>query len=263
MAQKKGSHKGSQGFDVYYSQIYGKRWPNLKSVLAQDVKHTKLTQGLKLPYYMDEASVIAALMLGVKPGETVLDLCAAPGGKSLVLLHELSGSGSLTVNEFSGARRARLKKVMAEHVNPEHQDLVTLKPFDARKWCLYEQEAYDKILLDAPCSSERHVLNSEKHLSEWSPSRIKRLAQQQYTMLVSALEVVRVGGTILYSTCALSREENDGVIAKLLKKRKDQFEVISEGNPPGEKTEYGRLILPDFYPGMGPIYYCKIKRQST
>jgi 16S rRNA C967 or C1407 C5-methylase (RsmB/RsmF family) len=97
-------------------------------------------------------------------------------------------------------------------------------------------------------------------LQQWSPSRIRRLAQQQYAMLVSALELVRPGGHITYSTCALTRDENDGVIDRLFKKRKGRFQVMPCDASWGEETAHGRCILPDVCEGRGPMYICRMRR---
>jgi 16S rRNA C967 or C1407 C5-methylase (RsmB/RsmF family) len=138
--------------------------------------------------------------------------------------------------------------------------MVTVKGYDAKTWGLHQKDRYDKVLLDVPCSSERHVLNSPRHFKEWSPSRTKRLAAQAAAMLLSALMTVKEGGVILYSTCALSPDENDGVIRKLLKKKGDFVKLIPVQGDWGEKTEFGLHILPDTAEGRGPLYICKIRK---
>ena len=120
---------------------------------------------------------------------------------------------------------------------------------------------YDRILLDAPCSSERHVLNDEKHLSIWSPSRPKRLSVEQYALLSSAFLTVKNGGYILYSTCSVNPGENEGVIAKLFKKHKDEVEEIKCILPNSEEREYGLMLMPDKAGGIGPMYACLIRKR--
>ena len=245
-------------FDAYYHAIYRDRWAELKAALLEEREPIALQEGLIKPYYLDEASILAAKALDVQKGDRVLDLCAAPGGKTLILATALKGSGSLTANDRSSARRARLREVITTHLTEADRSLITITSHDATKWSLYEQDAYDKILLDAPCSSERHVLNDEKALSQWSPSRPKRLAINQFAMLASALEVVSIGGKIAYATCSINPGENEEVITKLHKRRGGRFENIPL--PFGETRSFGSIILPDTGEGKGPLYVCVIRR---
>ncbi|HPB42260.1 MAG TPA: RsmB/NOP family class I SAM-dependent RNA methyltransferase [Sphaerochaeta sp.] len=245
-------------FDEYYRVFYQDRWESLKSALLEERKPVAYTEGLLKPYYLDEASIAAARALGVSEGDRVLDLCAAPGGKTLVLATALKGSGSLTANDRSSARRARLRDVINDHLAEQDRANITITGHDAARWSLYEQDAYDRILLDAPCSSERHVLSDEKALKDWSPSRPKRLAVNQFAMLASALESVVPGGLILYSTCSINPLENEEVIAKLEKRRAGRFEELHLDR--GEKRSFGSIILPDVSDGKGPLYMCLIRR---
>jgi 16S rRNA C967 or C1407 C5-methylase (RsmB/RsmF family) len=151
---------------------------------------------------------------------------------------------------------------LEEHLPPETLERVRVTGHDAARWSQYEQETYDRILLDVPCSSERHIYTSPQHLARWSPARSKHLAVQAFAMLASALETVRTGGFVLYSTCALSPQENDGVLEKLHRKREGRFELTAASLPYGEATEYGWQILPDTAGGRGPIYFALVRRLS-
>ena len=110
------------------------------------------------------------------------------------------------------------------------------------------------------------MLKSPAHLKRWSPSRTKTLAVQAHAMLAAAVEAVKPGGTIIYSTCALSPLENDGVIGKLLKKRGDRVTIdtipayVFEGLE-AERTEYGYHILPDRNSGYGPIFMTRLTKK--
>jgi 16S rRNA C967 or C1407 C5-methylase (RsmB/RsmF family) len=126
---------------------------------------------------------------------------------------------------------------------------------------LYETEAFDRVLVDAPCSGERHLLANKSELEVWSPARSKNLAVRQYALLASALAVVKRGGRVVYSTCSISPLENDGVVAKLLKKRPGEVRILKpEGlSDKTEPTEHGAIVLPD-RDGRGPIYFSVIER---
>lgn len=245
-------------FDEYYAAIFGDRWEGLEKALHEPVKHAELDDNLVRPYFLDPASRMAAEALNVEPGDRVLDLCAAPGGKTLVLAAALGKKGSLIANERSADRRHRLLRVLKDHLPADTLSLVRVTGRDALTWGLYEKDAYDKILLDAPCSSERHVLNSPRHLLMWSPSRTKRLAAQAYTMLLSAFMAAAPGGTILYCTCALSPLENDGVVERVFIKHGSKVRIVPPTLPGSEPTKYGVRIFPDKFMGYGPLYLSKM-----
>ena len=189
----------------------------------------------------------------------MLDMCAAPGGKTLVIAMMMAGKGRLLANERSASRRDRLRKVLFKHLPSENLDIVEVTGHDATRWSQYEQSTYDKILLDVPCSSERHVIKSPAHLKRWSPARTKHLSFQAYAFLSSALKVVKLGGCVVYSTCALSPLENDGVIEKLHLKRGGDFELLGIKFPFGSKTNFGLQIRPDADDGRGPLYISRIR----
>lgn len=245
-------------FDSWYADLYGERWPRLKESLSKEPAYTTLSEGLLNPYYLDEASYLAAWCVGAKPGETILDMCAAPGGKTLVIALALGGRGTLIANDRSAARRARLHRVLSEYLPVSSLAAVNVTGHDATRWGLHEQDTYDRILLDAPCSSERHVINSQAHFARWSPSRSRRLATQAHAMLAAAYTAVKPSGLIVYSTCALSPLENDGVIKKLLSKRSASIEF--DDSLPGEKMEYGVQITPDRDGGFGPMYISLLRK---
>lgn len=257
---KKTKESGEERFEEYYSALYGLRWPSLRASLLEDEREKVSPEGLKNPYYMDYSSLVTASLLPVKPGMKILDMCAAPGGKSLVLALALRGSGSLTSNDRSPERRRRMRDVFSLCL-PDDSVSVRITGFNAGSWGLYEKNEYDCVLLDAPCSSERHVMKDPKYLSLWSPSRPKRLMTEAYAMLSSALMAVREGGYILYSTCSINRGENEDVIKKLFSRHKDEVEEMDCTVDNSEALEYGRIILPDTAEGLGPMYSCLLRKK--
>ncbi|DBB11045.1 TPA: 5-methylcytosine rRNA methyltransferase nsun4 [Trebouxia sp. C0006] len=305
-------------------------------------------------YWLDEASLLPALMLDPKPGHTVLDMCAAPGGKSLTLasmlfgqqrstptaslaaepsgqpsaqsltadldrqgpaananhtqhsavsaselklpdgvaesslpaLHEASNGtdntqqaaiaaaplaeqptpdladmrvstpaasnsdlnltatlsaqhgqhtaaiGSLTCNELDPSRKSRLQIVMDSYLPPALKKRVRLTPHDsARYWSRFEPDTYDCVLLDAPCTSERHVLQQAVSGSgksaklRWSVRQCEDMAALQVRLLTAALKTVRCGGRVVYSTCSISPLENDQVVSKAIALLQDQMHI--------------------------------------
>lgn len=286
--------KGSSGFHHFYSQMYGERWPKLAEAMMASKKYIAILNpysrfsfsgptisipevdfshhisdefispshtetGLLNYYLMDAASVLPVLALEIKARDRVVDLCAAPGGKSFLCALKLQGTGLLVSNDRSAARRARIHRIFDDYIPKTEQGNLKVTGHDATKWCLYEKSVYDKVLLDAPCSSERHVLEDPKELSLWAPGRTKAISVTQFAMLASALDIVKLHGRIVYSTCALSQLENDDIIKKLHQKRPGRFKIIRKEFPFGAPTEFGWQVLPDDS-GWGPFYLCVLEK---
>ncbi|KAL6250438.1 hypothetical protein RBB50_002740 [Rhinocladiella similis] len=211
---------------------------------------SKNSHDLKNYYCLDFASVFPVLALDVHPGHTILDMTAAPGGKTLTLLNYLRSSlvpatdintsvsttkTRLHVNEIDFQRRKRLRVVLDEYVPANllpsassANSVVQITGKDATEASSFRPETYDRILLDAPCSSERHVLhqlhkqesasNLHKDLLNWSPSSSEKIAKSlQLKMLANAVQALKFGGSVVYSTCSLSPHENDDVIENMVK----------------------------------------------
>lgn len=249
-----GKQGGPPAFEQYYESIYSERWPGLRDALLSGPAHAELGPPLRRPYYLDDASRIAAEALPLEDATDILDMCSAPGGKALVLAAGMEAGARLVANERSATRRDRLRRVLDDHLPPEIRGRITITGHDATRWGLYERNAYDRILLDVPCSSERHLLSSPEHLERWTKARTRHLATQAFAMLAAAIDAARPGGLLLYSTCALSPEENDGVIDKAAKKRAGRYRVRRADVPWAEPTRHGYHILPDSAEGRGPIY---------
>lgn len=214
-------------------------------------------------YIMDPASVMVARALDVQPGDRVLDMCAAPGGKSLVLIEALQTEGEIYCNDLSPERRERLKKVIQQYVPRTVRDRVWVTGKDAVQFGLKEPESFDRILLDAPCSGERHILENKAAQEEWSPRRTEHLAARQYSLLAAAYLALRPGGRIVYSTCSISPAENDGVVQKLLKKKKTGVKLLEAPlTTGGERTEAGVAYFPDQC-GFGPLYFAVLQKVES
>ena len=180
---------------------------------------------------------------------------------------------------------------------PNSARFVKVVGHDAARWGMYRPASADAILADVPCSSEAHILADPAKLDAWSPTRIRRNAAVQHGILAAAIDALRVGGHLLYATCALSPEENDEVIDWALARRAGLVEVIpGAGRPTGpadtdthidtdtaidtaaadmhfefaqsaailtaaETTRHGIRILPDRVTGSGPLYAALLRRK--
>lgn len=280
MKQKQNKLTGAQGFEQYYSELYGQRWEKIKTAFANENQAVEYhVPGAEKSYFLDSASVLAALCLPLDNAENILDLCAAPGGKTLVIASRMPNDAKLSSNERSPERKHRLSVVVETCLPPEVSERITVSCSDGSTWCTRQTECFDHILLDAPCSSERHVIADPKYLNNWSLSRIKTVTMEQWALLSSAYRLLTVGGTLLYSTCALCPQENDEMIERLFKKfNKDgtSFKLIEPSPnvdevlncvkislPEWEKTKYGYMIMPDKQNGAGPIYFSIIQKEKT
>lgn len=276
--QDKEALRGSAGFEQFYSQLYKERWPLLKQAFAAPADSVEYkVPGSEKSYFLDSASILAALCLPLEEAQDILDLCAAPGGKTLVLASRMPQDAHLSSNERSPQRKHRLATVVQECLPPQISERITVSCSDGSSWCTRQTECFDSILLDAPCSSERHVIADPKYLDVWSPARIKTVAMEQWALLSCAYRLLRSGGYLLYSTCALAPQENDLMMERLVKKFNKQgaqaFEFVEPSPqaqeiancasltlPKYEKTAYGYQILPDVSNGAGPIYFSLIKK---
>ncbi|MBQ3922071.1 MAG: RsmB/NOP family class I SAM-dependent RNA methyltransferase, partial [Spirochaetales bacterium] len=147
---KKQKAIGAKAFNEYYSQIFGDRWERLKSALLEPTNPVSLQiDESKTPYYMDKASIIAASSLPLDGAESVLDMCAAPGGKTLVLASLMPNECHLLANDRSGDRVNRLKKVLDDSLPNNIRTRIDVCCKDAAAMCRVNNECFDRILLDA------------------------------------------------------------------------------------------------------------------
>lgn len=284
--------KGAEAFSQYYQEFYLDRWETLKQALLDEEVKFPRPHGVPLKnslnvekafeevhrykdsgsvYQMDYASFLCAMALPLKEDSQVLDMCAAPGGKSLILIQrllELGGKNVIELNEVSPNRKNRLFRVLEEfNLDPRKSELkdfeIQVRGYDGLNYGIRRPASFDSILLDAPCSSERHVLKSPSHLEKWTSKRPQGLGKKQYGLLCSAILALKEGGHVIYSTCALTPVENDQVIKKVLEKKSDLIE-LAQIDPAieaiAEKTEFGLHFLPDKGP-FGPLYMSLLRRK--
>ncbi|MDR1105070.1 MAG: 16S rRNA methyltransferase [Treponema sp.] len=192
----------------------------------------------------------------------MLDACAAPGGKTLVIASALPPGFRLIANDISGERRRRLSDVLDRHLPAEKRGQVSVSGFDAAALGGRESERnrFAAVLLDAPCSSEAHVIRDPAALGAWTPARPRFLARRQWALLSAAFLLLSPGGVLVYVTCSLSPEENDGVAGRLPEKYGGEVLFDIPAFEEGEKTRYGRIMLPDREGGLGPMYVARFRK---
>ena len=207
-------------------------------------RHPYYAAGL---YYLQEPSAMTpASRLPVEPGERVLDLCAAPGGKATELAARLRGRGVLVANDISASRaRALLHNLELFGAS----NILVTNEVPARLAEVFEGY-FDKILVDAPCSGEGMFRKSQEAISAWSLERVRFFAKQQKTIVESAVRMLRPGGMMLYSTCTFSAEENEGTVAETLERFPELELIPMEGY---EGFESGR---PEWGGGCAALERC-------
>merc|ERR1719300_915008 len=227
---------------------------------------------------MDAASILPVLALDLKPGQNVLDMCAGPGGKSLAILQTLYPS-MLTCNDDNYERVRRIFNVFDQYLGTEDgvgnvRNLVRVTRKDGSR--LSDYGAYDRVLVDAPCFSDRHAVTSEEG-NIFVKSEIKnrlKMPEKQAALLKNGLLHLAPGGSLVYSTCTLSPMQNDGlvhnVLGQLWEETNWNFEIsdLNVAVKPfrfmckiygrKEGLNYGQMVVPFLPNNFGPMYFCKI-----
>jgi NOL1/NOP2/sun family putative RNA methylase len=176
----------------------------------QPSKHPYYFAGL---YYLQEPSAMTpASRIPVEPGERVLDVCAAPGGKATELGAKLQGQGVLIANDISNSRaKGLLKNIELFGIGN-----VMVLSEEPGKLIPYFEEYFDKILIDAPCSGEGMFRKDRKMIRSWEEHGPEFFSKLQRSIITQAAQMLRPGGMILYSTCTFDALENEGTVQYLL-----------------------------------------------
>lgn len=180
-------------------------------------------------YYIQEPSAMApAPFLCVQPGDRVLDLCAAPGGKTTQIADFMQGEGILVSNEIHPARA----KILSENV--ERMGVVNAVVTNETPEKLAElfPGYFDKVLVDAPCSGEGMFRKNEEAKTEWSEENVARCAKRQDEVLACAARLLRHGGRMVYSTCTFAPEEDEGAVSRFLNTH-PEFSLVKTERPDG------------------------------
>ena len=215
-------------------------------------------------YYIQEPSAMAPVAyMDIRPGDRVLDLCASPGGKSTQIAALLRGEGILVSNEIMPDRA----KILSENIERMGVRNALVISEDPRNISDRFYGFFDKILVDAPCSGEGMFRRSDVAINEWSLDNVANCAKRQEWILDEAAKMLRENGTLCYSTCTFSKEENELQIVNFLERHEEfslgemtQFDGMRQGFAAGEYESVGVRIFPHEANCEGH-YLCKLVKK--
>jgi len=182
-------------------------------------------------YYIQElSSMLPIIALNLEPGDSFLDLCAAPGSKTTQSAAKIKNNGIIIANELSIGRL----KILSSNLERCGATCAVITKKEGSALCKRLQKTdykFDKILVDAPCSGEGTLRSSYKTYSMWNPNTIKTLSKIQKQLFEAAFEILKIGGEIIYSTCTHAPEENEAIVNYILEKYGDQIEIQKPNLP--------------------------------
>jgi len=198
-------------------------------------------------YIQNPSSFMSVLALAPEAGEEVMDMCAAPGGKTLAIVDAMGNAGRVAAIEAVRGRFFKLKHLMQLY----GATIVQCYNSDARYLWRKVPERFDRILLDAPCSSEARIrVGQPESWRFWSPKKNREMARKQQGLIRSAFDCLKPGGVMVYCTCTYAPEENELVVQSLIDRHGDCVEIEAVQLPAPQQMAglaewQGRSLHPD------------------
>ena len=207
-------------------------------------------------YLQEPSAMIVSYLLEPSEGDFILDLCAAPGGKTIQASLLTNQTGVIISNDISKDRT----RALVDNVSRLGLKNVVITNNDFKYIYQYYLNKFDKIILDAPCSGSGMFRKDEKMIEDWSINKVYKNAMIQYELIDIAYMMLKPGGTLIYSTCSYSYEEDEEVIKHLLSHSDASIEPIKE-TPYyyHSKEDIGIHLFPHKFNGEGH-YICKISK---
>ena len=205
-------------------------------------------------YLQEPSAMLPTYLLEPKPGDIVLDLCAAPGGKSMQASLLMENKGLIISNDIAKNRAFAISE-NAERVGRGNL-IITSNDFSL----IYQNylNSFDKIILDAPCSGSGMFRKEDKMIQDWSYQKVLKYAEIQKELILMSYQMLKPGGVMVYSTCSFSYEEDEEVIDYLLA-NSDAETIAIPDSPLFYKKGQGIHLFPSLFPGEGH-YVCLIKK---
>lgn len=211
-------------------------------------------------YIQEPSAMMPSFLLSPNKGETVLDLCAAPGGKSVQASFLMENEGAIISNDLS---RSRCNAIL-ENVERLGIANITITNNDFSKIYRRYINYFDRIILDAPCSGSGMFRKEDKMMADWSYNKVLKFQEIQKELILYCYQMLKPGGTMVYSTCSFSYEEDEEVIKYLL----DNSDAALLPMPESpllyvdKKEPLGIHLFPSYFPGEGH-YICLIKKPGV
>lgn len=222
-------------------------------------------------YYIQEPSAMAVTeILDPQPGEYILDLCAAPGGKSTHIAGRMAGEGLLVSNEIIPAR-AKILSRNVERMGIKNCVVCNEMP---ERMAGFFPNFFDRIVVDAPCSGEGMFRKDEMVVTEWSEAHVSMCADRQYGIITEAARMLRPGGVLVYSTCTFAPEEDEGVVSRFVREHEEFFieDVVHDDafvqgrrewiEDPADGIEHTMRLMPHKLKGEGH-YIARLRRRES
>ncbi|MEM1628624.1 MAG: RsmB/NOP family class I SAM-dependent RNA methyltransferase [Desulfurococcaceae archaeon] len=176
----------------------------------------------------DEAAAMASMILDPKPGEVIVDMCAAPGGKTEHMGELMRNDGLIHAFDINEDRINRMKELLSR----AGINIVKIYKEDARRACdILGEGIADRVLLDAPCTSSGTLMKNQELRWRITREGVEKACKLQYELLETAIRLTKKGGKILYTTCSLFKEENEDIVEKILNKYRDRIRLITLNGP--------------------------------
>lgn len=211
--------------------------------------------------YIQEPSASSVVeFLDVKPNEKILDMCAAPGGKSTQIAIKMNNTGTLVSNEYDFSRA----KILLSNIERLGIKNTVVTSMDTTKLCEKFEGFFDRVLVDAPCSGEGMFKKYPESIKEWSLSNVYACAKRQLEILENAHFALKENGILIYSTCTLNTIENEEVVLKFLNKHNDMelVKIDAEFGSKGIGCNNVLRIMP-YDGGEGQFIAKFVKKSST
>ena len=187
-----------------------------------------------LIYVQEPAAMAPAECVDIEPHWCVLDMCAAPGGKSTQLKNKLGENGVLVSNEIIASRC----KILTGNIERLGLNNTVVTCMDTKKLSTVFENTFDLVMVDAPCSGEGMFRKEEIAVSEWSEANVQMCAKRQLQILENAVKTLKIGGFIVYATCTFSLEENEMTVDAFLENH-PEFEIVPVNKRVAENTADG------------------------
>ena len=195
----------------------------IKNANEIDIKELEIYKNGEI-YLQSLSSMMPAIILEPKENEDILDMTAAPGGKTTQIAALTNNKANITACEMNTVRADRLKY----NVEKQGATSVTVLKEDSRR--LNDYFSFDKILLDAPCSGSGTILlNNERTYKNFSENLVKKTIKSQKDLLKKAIKILKPGHELVYSTCSILKQENENTIKEIIEKGQAEVMAINEG----------------------------------